>query len=328
MCRNNNIEICISGFLQVLPEPPIHMSSHPHAVVIEDKVYIGGGYAKTKEEAATILVYDSQSRSWSTLPQCPTKYFGLATTYDGKLAIIAGTDISGRTKTGRVYTWDPKQPQTTWEKFKCTSMLNYRSSVSVVSYGKWLIAAGGEGRDGMIIDSVEKLDTTAEENKRHWTSCSKLVTKSNHLSLTIVDDKVFVFCTNTKVPTSSVAMPSNAVFFASVTKLLESNGETPQNEVWQEIKHLPIKSSTAVSFKGSLLALGGLENSSVQNVSMGIYRYNAQSDEESQGAQWEKVGDLPDQIYQCASTEFRNKIFVYGKSYQRGTCVFMHTIEL
>ena len=305
------------------------MSSHPRAVVIDDKVYIGGGYAKTKEEAATILVFDYKNRSvpWSTLPQCPTKYFGLTTTYDGKLAIVAGTDISGRTKTGRVYTWDPKQPQTTWEKFKCTSMLNYRSSVSVVSYGKWLIAAGGEGRDGMIIDSVEKLDTTAEENKCHWTSCSKLVTKSNHLSLTIVDDKVFAFCTNTKVPTSSVAMPSNAVFFASVTKLLESNGETPQNEVWQEIKNLPIKSSTAVSFKGSLLALGGLETSSVQNVSMGIYQYNEHLDNESPSEKWKKVGDLPYPIYQCASAEFIDGIFVYGKSDEDGTCVYMHSLS-
>ena len=312
--------------MQVLEEPPIHMSNHPQAVVIEDKVYIGGGYATPLQDAARILVYDSRRRSWSKLPKCPTKYFGLAATFDGKLAVVAGMEIATRTKTGLVYMLDPNSPQMEWEKFPCTSMHNFRSSLSVVSYRTWLIAVGGEGRDGKIIEAVEKLDTAPEleETKRHWSQCSKLATKSAHFTLSIVNDTLFAFCTKNKVPTLSVAIPSNAVFFARLDDLLASNQDTLQSDVWKELKDLPIMSSTAVAYQGSLLALGGIEKGSFKTVSTCIYKYSDENE-----LKWVKVGDLPHPICQCASTEFQNKIFVYGKmsGITSGTCVYMYVLK-
>ena len=317
-------------YTQVLQDPPIHMTSHPQAVVVGDKVYLGGGYAMPEDCAATVLMYDSQSKTWGTpFPKCPTKYFGLAVINGSKLAIVAGTEYSSRTKTGYVYTWDltSEQPQTKWERLQCASMLNYRSLVSVVSYRNWLIAVGGEGRDGRLVDAVEKLDTEAEPNKRHWSTCAKLSTKSAQLSLSIVDDKHFAFCTSSKVPTSSVGMPSNAVFWASLDQLLESNKDTPQAEVWHEIKHLPIKSSTALSFKGSLYALGGIEKNSFSKVSKCIYKYdqNAGGDE-SPSAIWKKVSELPFAVYQCATVQLGNEIFLYGKSNEHGICVYTYAL--
>ena len=315
----------------MLQEPPIHMTSHPQAVVLDDKVYLGGGYAMPEQDAATVLMFDSQTKTWSTpFPRCPTKYFGL-THINRKLAIVAGTEYSSRTKTGYVYTWDLEsdEPQTKWERLECTSMLNYRSLVSVVSYGKWLIAVGGEGRDGRLIDAVEKLNTAeAEPNKFHWTTCAKLSTKSVQLSLSIVDDKLFAFCASDKVPTSSVLMPSNAVFWADLDQLVDSNKDTPQAEIWHEIKQLPIKSSTALSFKGSLYALGGIEKTSFNKVSNCVYKYNDNADgDESPGAVWRKVCELPFAIYQCATVQLGDEIFLYGKSNEHGMCVYTYALK-
>ena len=314
---------------QVLQDPPIHMTSHPQAVVMDGKVYLGGGYAMPEEHAATVLMFDSQAKTWSTpFPKCPTRYFGLALVNE-KLAIVAGTEYSRRIKTGYVYTWDLKsQEQTEWERLQCTSMLNYRSFVSVVSCGNWLIAVGGEGRDGMIVDAIEKLDTEAKPNKRHWTTCAKLSTKSVQLSLSVVGEKLFAFCTSNKVPTLRVGMPSNAVFWASLDQLLGSNKDTPQAEVWHEVNHLPIKSSTALSFKGSLYALGGIEKSSYSKVSKCIYKYDQNpAGDKSPGAIWRKVSELPFPVYQCATVELDNEIFVYGKSNEHGICVYTYALS-
>ena len=314
----------------MIRDPPIHMTSHPQAVVLDDKVYLGGGYAMPEDHAATVLVYDSQGKTWSTpFPRCPTKYFGLSHIND-KLAVVAGTEYSSRTKTGYVYTWDlrAEQPQTKWERLECTSMLNYRSLVSVVSYGKWLIAVGGEGRDGRLIDAVERLDTEAEPNKCHWSTCAKLSTKSVQLSLSIVDGKLFAFCVSDKVPTSSVLMPSSAVFWASLDQLLKSSKDTPQAEVWHEVKCLPIKSSTALSFKGSLYALGGIEKNSFSKVSNCVYKYNHNANgDETPNAVWKKVCELPYAIFQCATVQLGDEIFLYGKSNEHGICVYTYTLN-
>jgi hypothetical protein len=191
-----------------------------------------------------------------------------------------------------------------------------------------LIAVGGEGRDGKLIDAVEKLDTEAEPNKCHWTTCAKLSTKSVQLSLCIVNDKLFAYCVTDKVPTSSVLMPSSAVFWGSLDQLIGSNKDTPQAEVWHEIRYLPIKSSTALSFNGSLYALGGIEKNSFNKVSNCVYKYNDTADGgESPSAVWKKVSELPFAIYQCATVQLGDEIFLYGKSNEHGMCVYTYALN-
>ena len=297
--------------------------NHPQAVVVDNNVYIGGGFATPEEDAATVLVFDSLAKVWSTLPRCRNKYFGMAVV-NHQLVVVAGIELSGRTKSGLIYRWNQGSQQ--WELFPSKPMCTPRALLSIVSYDKWLIAVGGEDRDGKVVDSVEKLDHTAEPNECCWSECSKLSTKSTHLSLSVVGNKLFAFCTTTKVPTSTVGMPSNIVFCTSLDDLLSSESTT--NPVWQEIRHLPIKAATAVAFNDSLLALGGIEKKTARKVSTCVYKleYDSTSGHESPSATWKKVGDLPHALYQCASTQLCNSIFLYGKSNEHGTCVYMYTL--
>ena len=304
--------------------PPINMSNYPQAVVRNNRIYVGGGFTKSAD-IATLLEYDPQHDRWDTsvADQCPTKYFGMAVVKN-ELLIIGGTDISSKTKRGLVYSLDFETKK--WNRFQRSSMLVYCSTPSIVSYkDRWLIAIGGEDKDGQVLSSVERLDIEIPEDKRYWYSCSALPVKSAHFTSAVIGDMLFTFGTTTYGATMSIGMPSNSVFFATLDKLLLSDGKT--ESVWQEIRHLPLKASTAVSFNGSLFALGGTEKG-YGDASTSIFklRYNQAPDNETT---WIQVGDLPVPLCQCACTQNGNSIFVHGRRVKipADVCVYTLTIE-
>lgn len=301
------------------------MSNHPQAVVLGDRIYMGGGFA-TSEHVAKILEFDPCNEEWKELEkQCPTKYFGMAV-IKRKLFVVAGTELSSCAKNGRVYSWDFESKK--WNPYPCTSMLTYRSTPSIVSYSeKWLIALGGEDKHCQILDSVERLNIENPENKCHWLYSPKLPVKCAHFSSTVVGDKLFTFGTTTYGATSSVGMPSNSVFYAPLDDLVSPNANA--DSVWQEIKHLPLKASIAVTFNGSLLALGGIQKDSIRKASPCIFKleYDRNSDQESPSPVWKKAGDLPCSLYQCAGTQIHNNIFIHGISSEVSeTRVYMYTL--
>jgi N-acetylneuraminic acid mutarotase len=172
------------------------MSNYPQAVVRNNHIYVGGGFAKS-DDIATLQEYDPQHNRWdkSIAEQCPTKYFGMAVVKN-QLLIIGGTDTLSKTKRGLVYSLDFKTKK--WIRFQRSSMLAYRSSPSVVTYkNRWLIAIGGEDKDGQVLSSVETLDIDIPEDKRYWHYCSALPVKSAHFTSAIVGDMLFTFGTTT-----------------------------------------------------------------------------------------------------------------------------------
>ena len=292
------------------------MSNYPQAVVRNNRIYIGGGFAKS-DDIATLQEYDPQQNKWdkSIAEPCPTKYFGMAVVKN-QLLIVGGTDTSSKRKHGLVYCLDFKTKK--WSRFQKSSMLVYRSSPSVVTYkDRWLIAIGGEDKDGQVLSSVERLDIDNPDDERYWEYCSPLPVKSLHFTSAIIDDMLFSFGTTTYGATMSVGMPSNRVFFAPLGKLLKSSNKT--ESVWQDIHHLPLKESTAVSFNGSLFALGGTSTS--------IFRLEY-SQEPKNKATWIHVGDLPVPLCQCACTQNGNNMFVHGRRVKTpDVCVYTLTVD-
>lgn len=304
----------------------MNMSNYPQAVVRNNRVYVGGGFAKTAD-IATLLEYNPQHDTWdrNIAEQCPTKYFGMAV-IKNKLLIVGGTDITGRTKRGLVYGLDFQTKK--WNRFQRSSMLAYRSSPSVVAYkDKWLIAIGGEDKDGQVLNSVERLDTEEPDDSRYWCYCSPLPVKSAHFTSAVIGDMLFTFGTTTYGATMSIGMPSNSVFFAPLDKLLSSNGKTESESVWNQVHNLPLRASTAVSFNDSLFALGGTEKG-YGDASATIFKleYNkAAPDSESV---WVQVGYLPVPLCQCACIQSGNSIFVHGRRVKTPADVCVYTLTV
>ena len=73
------------------------------AVVMRERVYVEGDYK--------VYQYDWRRDTWSTLPDCPVKWFGMAQ-FLGKLITVGGIDRHNSI-TGKVYQFNAQQ----WEEF-------------------------------------------------------------------------------------------------------------------------------------------------------------------------------------------------------------------
>lgn len=221
-----------------------------------------------------------------------------------------------------IYTLDLVSTDTVWEELPCAPMSDNRSTPSVVSYDeKWLIVIGGKGMNGAALDSVERVNVEDPVDKhraqRHWRKCQNLPVKCAYPSSAIVDGHIFTFITTGK-------RFSNSVYCAALQSLVTTGNADVDGTVWKEIRDLPLKAATAVSYGGSLLALGGIVNSDTSS-SMFKLEYNPNSDKQPT---WKKIiDDLPCALYQCAAVQILEQIFIYGchrSSNSIDVCVYVH----
>ena len=83
-------------------EMPLGMSD-AQAVVLGDKVYIGGGDS-THHSQAVLIIYDYSNDSWRML-DTPTVNYAL-TTYNSKLVLVGGRDLNTETITNQLWVLD------------------------------------------------------------------------------------------------------------------------------------------------------------------------------------------------------------------------------
>jgi len=72
--------------------------NNSHSVLLQEKVYIGGGEAETDKKACTVMMYDPHSEEWNTLPEYKARSFGMAAIND-QLVLVGGRNPS----TGRKF---------------------------------------------------------------------------------------------------------------------------------------------------------------------------------------------------------------------------------
>jgi len=162
---------------------PFSMWNNSHSVLLQEKVYIGGGEADTSERACTVMVYDPHSEEWNTLPEYEARSFGMAA-INNQLVVVGGRNPSTGRKCKQVAVWDPESKQ--W--VHCyPAMRTARHNLVAAAYGKWLMAAGGLG-DGGYLDDVEILDTTASQ----WYSTTPLPVKCDRMRSAVVQDKWYL----------------------------------------------------------------------------------------------------------------------------------------
>ena len=67
------------------------MTWYPCAVVLQTKVYIGGGGAGNDSDGCAVQVYDLESDEWSHLPRYQYTKFSM-TIIDSRLTLVGGRD--------------------------------------------------------------------------------------------------------------------------------------------------------------------------------------------------------------------------------------------
>ena len=110
------------------------------AVVLGDKVYIGGGHTPTGP-SSDLLMYDFKKDSWDII-NTPTQSYSLAV-YRSKLVLVGGVG-SYNTITNKIWVLDRKkidEPEDCWDASLIPTMPTERFGTSAVGVDNHLIVA-------------------------------------------------------------------------------------------------------------------------------------------------------------------------------------------
>ena len=271
---------------------PFGMDGHIQAVAIGDNVYVGGGDGSIFDKVSvTMMVYSVQTASWTILRSCAYS-FGMAAV-NNQLVLVGGIlSASSRDQkvTNVLLAWDERS-----QGWTCPFpvMPTSRHSMSVTSYKKWLVVAGGIDKRNSYLNKVELLDTQSGQ----WYEGSPLPTECSDMSSAINGNMWYLS------GGWSSQGANEHVFSVCLDELISqavSQSASSTSSPWQTLPEAPLTHSTVLILNGALLTVGGENSSSIH-----LYQPGRRS--------WVKVGDLPSQRWQCACAVLPNgEMFVAG----------------
>ena len=204
-----------------------------------------------------VYAYRSTTETWSQLPVCPTKNPALAIVND--LLTTIGGELNGK-GTNVLFSLIGQGRYAEWSKI-FPGMPTQREGAAAVSTETALIVAGGVGDGVNRLKTVEVMNTDTLQ----WATAANLPEPHSCYSLTVCGESLYM------LGGWDLYSPTRSVISCSLSTLLQScvspTSEpelssplmSPQARVWSKLSDLPVTSSTAVSLKGQLLAIGGNE---------------------------------------------------------------------
>ena len=279
---------------------PVKME-RPQAVVMGEKVYIGGGHTKHNEDAYQVVQYNSSRDEWSRLPPCQVTAFAMAQ-FNRNLITVGGVMQAGIT--GKVYRF--KEESQRWEEF-LKPMPTARYHLSVGTTQAAIVASGGakDVRDGKPVLCVT-VEVYSSETSQWHTAKPLLVPCGVMTSVTIADTWYLLGGADHDYS------PTSTVLYAPLTILIQrTTSPTHQSvshiSVWKTLPATPLKASAAASLSGNLLAVGGYNVSTPSSPALYVFFPLTNS--------WVRVttGDLPEPRYNCAAVQLSsNQVLVVG----------------
>ena len=259
---------------------PFEMGGYVQSVVVQGKVYFGGGdTAYEIDNNYIVMEYDISSGKWAKLP--PYRACGFAmTVINNQLVLVGGRQHGRHSKVLGVWRAESKE----WTHLY-QDMPTARTHCSAVNYNEWLAVAGGKGHGRVRLSSVDIMNT---EN-RQWYAGPPTPTPWSSMRTAIVGDTCYFMGGLTEAsydPTTKVYSVSLPVLVSQ----LDSKERGDQHQIWKEIPGLRTTWSTPLSISGSLVAVGGKDKSHKAVTAIHLYQPDT-------GA-WVKAGDLPTPRYQ------------------------------
>ncbi len=252
------------------------------AVVLNGKVYIGGGLTGRDEDEYIIEVYTPESDGWSRLPECGVKWFALAIV-NQQLVLVGGFSRDNRDQS-TILVWDSTSQRWTTPY---PNMPTAQTSPAAVGYQQFLVVAGGHGRSRLT--TVEVLNSST----KRWSTASPLPIGCSWLTPAVVGDTLYLLGGLTGL---SLSYSFNKQMFSiSLPALVSHAVSTPRAPPpsW-EATDTELTLSTAVSLYDSLLAVGGKDDQKRRSSTISLYN--------PQTRQWTKVGDVPAALSECSCT--------------------------
>ena len=289
------------------------------SVVIDGKVYFGGGEAQNKDHCYLVHCYNPSQDKWTTLPPLPVRYFGLGHN-NGKLVAVGGEVDSSISKqlarnSKDVCTFDSEA----WKQ-TIPPMSLARLRPAVISHKSMLIVAGGEHLDE-VIKTVEifrqsqwyktpmnslpapcfelSIAFSGSENKYYVLGGKDSQWNLNQVMYMSPDD---LHC-NTKPygTTDDTLKRKSTENTSSLVDDLRRRATLDREQQmincpWKLLPSTPMYSPAAATVAGSLIAVGGWERSDGGAVQTKILKYSTDTNS------WIYLCDLPPPLARKAKT--------------------------
>ena len=239
-------------------EMPLGMSD-AQAVLLGEKVYIGGGDSTYDISPAVLLIYDCHNDSWKTL-DTPTLNYAL-TTYNSQLVLVGGRDPTNKHVTNQLWALDE---QWQWTQ-SLPPMTTGRSWASAVSMDHYLIVAGGH--DEHILDVVEVYDG------QYWRKVQSIPKASCSMKSCLLKGIWYL---------ADGEEQKREIIYTSLYSLIATTSSVMvrQTSAWKKLANVPLEWSTPVIIGKQLATVGGFPYSSAIHV---FFSSNS----------WVYVGNLP-----------------------------------
>ena len=209
--------------------------------------------------------YDSFTRLWNKLPDCPSQF--------SSLAVVRGllTAIGGRLNS-RLLSIFVKGRESVWEEH-FPPMPTKRYNTAAVSTMRHLIVAGG--MSSHLLTTVEVMDTRYTS----WSTVADLPFPYTWASAIICEDHIYMLGGLDR------SGQSKSVLTCSLTKLLRSS-----KSVWNKVADIPVCHSTCAAVNGDLLAVGGEYTTGATTA---VHKYNQNTNS------WDIVSNMPTARHHC-----------------------------
>ena len=246
-------------------DAPVEMTV-AQAVVMGEKVYVGGGVTEKQGDKFHVFQYTTTRDEWSRLPPHNVCYFAMAQ-FTGRLITVGGmTQVGG--STGKVYRF--KEESKEWvESLK--PMTTARYFLSVATTQSTIITSGGETgvRDGksVVCATVEVYRSETSQ----WYTAEPLPFSCYRMTSIILADTYYLQGGN-----GADDEPIPTVLYTPLTSFIQKAiSPTPRQSssstsFWDFLPNTPLLRSAATSLSGSLLTVGG-DESGMDLLSSAVY---------------------------------------------------------
>ena len=263
------------------------MDYYPEAIVVEGKVYVGGGSSESSE---TVMVYSIEGDEWSLLPPYQFFWFGM-TVVNNRLVLVGGTV---KERTNLLGVWNEESQK--WTHLIPPMNLARSGPAVVTCNNRWMVVAGGfDGRS--CLQSVEILDIPS--GKWFHGASMPITHRQYKLSSAVIGDTWYLI---------DGFGYTERVLYASLGDLIKTaplSVVVPTQPIWRLLPTIfKLEGSTATTLNGALLALGGGDHRS----KCLVYQHDSSNS-------WVKIGEMPIGRHECACAILPNgELFVVGGS--------------
>ncbi len=269
---------------------PFGMGGPVQSVVIDDVVYVGGGYADQNDVRRECTVIRFKRGHWTKLPQYKTRFFAM-TSYANQLVLVGGRD-SKTSKMLGVFDSD------NWT-YPFPPMNNARESSTAVSHNNYIIVAGGISQRDWQTFTIEVLDVDSKK----WYDAQSPPTPRTELKSQLIENTLYLMGGFEKIH-STIKIVHYVDLDDLIAKAIADEDEATPT-LWQTTKETPLTLSAPLSVRGFLLAIGGLCDDFTASPLIYFYQPDTMT--------WVKLGRFPSARYNCTCAVLnRGEIIIAG----------------